>query len=604
MSGLRGTWVVPAAALLLAGCGEDGLVTPSGPVGGEALASITCEVDLRSGALSCAGEEAGLEGGVLGAIIGGQGVYVQLASSNVGYDSGTEVFSADVTVQNLGNQVLGSSDGSTPDAAGVRIFFVRDPVTVEGSGEVTVHNPDGHADFSGASQPYFEYSQALAPGRVSLPRSWHWHVPGTVQRFSFEVGVGAALPDENALVPGAKIIASTITADSAHNCAIDMAGQAYCWGRGGTYRLGNNDNTNQLSPVQVVQEGRRFVSIHAGNSHTCALDDTGDAYCWGNGGSGRLGNGSTTTSRLPVPVSGGHKFMQLATGRLYNCGLTTAGDAYCWGSNVWGQLGDGTDENRSEPVAVLGGLKFSWIAAGWFHTCGVTTDGDTYCWGAQNNGKLGNGDPESGMVTEPTKILGDHRFVKVYAATQHTCGLTAEGEAWCWGSNLWGRIGDGTEDNTLEPVRVAGGHRFVDLSLNLYHSCGITIEGKAYCWGSQNKGKIGNGLTAGSTAVTEPAQVVDIDGFVQIVNGGDHSCAVTAAGRVYCWGSGNVGQLGNGGTANSGRPVEVQIPTNVAVLDRLVEPFAAPGAELFPRAPLMERLVLAASAAGTAFGPV
>jgi len=171
MNGLKSVWVVPAIGLLLGGCIEADPVTPGRPDESAGTQLLQCRVDVRSGELSCAGQDPALGDGVLGAVIGGQGMYVKLASNNVAYDEATEVFSANVTVQNLSNQVIGSIDGVTADSNGVRIFFVNDPVTTGGTGTVTVRNADGTDDFTGTGQPYFQYAQALAPGRTSLAKT-------------------------------------------------------------------------------------------------------------------------------------------------------------------------------------------------------------------------------------------------------------------------------------------------------------------------------------------------------------------------------------------------------------------------------------------------
>src|SRR5690606_23118638 len=148
--------------------------------------------------------------------------------------AGSQVFSADISIRNLLDQTLGSSDGSTRDPNGVRIFFVSAPGVTDGSGSVTVKNAEGRGDFSGTDQPYFQYDQALTPGGRSLPRTWEWEVPGTVEKFTFLVGVDAKLADEGALNPGIRFVAQRIAADTQHTCVLDISGKAYCWGAGGS----------------------------------------------------------------------------------------------------------------------------------------------------------------------------------------------------------------------------------------------------------------------------------------------------------------------------------------------------------------------------------
>lgn len=595
----RRLWGVPVAALLLAGCGEDGPVAPRQPAGG-ADQLLSCQVDVRAGALSCGGQEAGLGGGALGVLLGGQGVYVHLTSNNVGYDEATEVFSAEVAIRNLVNQVIGTTDGSTPAVSGIRIFFVNDPVTTGGTGDVTVRNADGTGDFTATGQPYFEYEQALGPGRTSLSRKWEWNVPSTVTEFSFLVGVSVDVADQAGLQPaGFDFIAQTIDTDSLHTCALDYSGQAWCWGSGGSGRLGNGATTQQSTPVAVQQGSLRFVSIDTGKDHTCALTDTGDMYCWGAGSYGRLGNGDTVAASTPQLVLGGIKFKQLAVSRFGACALAVDGKAYCWGNNARGQLGDGTTEDKNVPTEVIGGHTFKWLAAGGFHTCGVTTDDVAYCWGRGYEGRLGNGSREDVPVPTPTPVLGGHKFSSMYIGQNHTCALTPDGEAWCWGLGGHGRLGIGRIDTISVPEPVATNERFSTLSAGTFHTCGITLEGEGYCWGTNANGKLGVGHTT-SGYYTSPEEIVGVDEFASLVAGSDHTCGVTPDGKVYCWGNGANGRLGNGSTTTTGTPTQVSISNAIAFLNGAPESCAA-GTETgscFPRHSLAERIILAARRIG------
>jgi len=347
--------------------------------------------------------------------------------------------------------------------------------------------------------------------------------------------------------------ATVITADSLHTCALTSSGDAYCWGTGSFGRLGNGSTAEQLTPVAVAGS-RKFVSISAGSSHTCALTADGKAYCWGNGGNGRLGTGNTNRSLRPRLVVGGHEFSVLSVGRRYTCGLTNDGTAYCWGVNSNGELGDGTTEDKTEPTAVVGGHKFTWLSAGAFHSCGVATDGKTYCWGSGTNGKRGDG-ATTGGSSEPVAVSTDVSFTSVYAGRQHTCALTAEGEAWCWGANRSRQLGDGTNTAKSTPVRVKTDLKFKSLALGGTHTCGLTASGKVYCWGSNNLGKLGKGDAGGTFA--EPQEVALVNNFVAIEAGYDHTCGKTADGAVYCWGGGEGGRLGHGTLADRSAPDRV-----------------------------------------------
>lgn len=159
-------------------------------------------------------------------------------------------------------------------------------------------------------------------------------------------------------------------------------------------------------------------SITAGFRRACGVSANGEAHCWGANFYGGLGDGSTTNSTTPVPVSGGLNFTSISVGAGHSCGIATGDEAYCWGRNVEGQLGTGSTTSESAPVAVSGALAFTSISVGSFHTCGVTTTGAAYCWGSTNFGQLGLGHLPGTHVETPMPVLGGLSFVAVSSRRQ------------------------------------------------------------------------------------------------------------------------------------------------------------------------------------------
>ena len=143
------------------------------------------------------------------------------------------------------------------------------------------------------------------------------------------------------------------------------------------------------------------------------------------------------------------------------------------------------------PVAASGGLIFSSISAGWDHTCGVTADGAGYCWGANERGELGIGTTSSDgrQIPAPAPIVGGLRFKAISAGRGRTCGLTVDGEVYCWGL-----IGSGTFSATSRPVQVSTDVTFAAVSVGGIHTCGLARTGRAYCWGSDVAGQLGRGM--------------------------------------------------------------------------------------------------------------
>ena len=236
---------------------------------------------------------------------------------------------------------------------------------------------------------------------------------------------------------------------------------------------------------------------------------------------------------------------------------------------------DTTSPTAPETAPVLAtaasALAFYQVSAGGNHTCGVTTDNRAYCWGAAFNGQLGNG--TTTWRLRPVAVAGTLRFRQVSAAANHTCAVTTDYRAYCWGSNTDGKLGDGTETDRLRPVPVAGGLRFRQVDGGDDQTCAVTYpDNRAYCWGYHAEGGLGDGTFQPRARLT-PTAVAGGLRFRQVSTGGGqsnpprgepfagHSCGVTTTDEAFCWGPNTVGQLGIGGTTGGGDHAS---PTRVA----------------------------------------
>ena len=339
-----------------------------------------------------------------------------------------------------------------------------------------------------------------------------------------------------------------MAAGGGHTCALDATGIAFCWGLGGFGQLGNGATSDSPTPVAVAG-GLTFATLGTGTNRTCAVTRTGAAYCWG---SEPLGDGTSSNSLTPVAVAGGHTFGRMSVGASHACAITTDGHAYCWGLGTSGRLGNGSEAQQLAPAAVSGGLTFSSLTAGLAHTCAITTDGLAYCWGTGARGRLGNGLVANQLA--PAAVSGAIAFASISAGSEHTCAIATDGLAHCWGSGTSGRLGTGEQVDQLTPAPVAGGLTFAAIAAGENHTCAITTGGLAYCWGSNAAGQLGNGSLAPSLV---PAPVSGGLTFASITAGASYTCGVTTSDELYCWGFGNLGQLGNGTLTSRFTPTRV-----------------------------------------------
>ena len=354
---------------------------------------------------------------------------------------------------------------------------------------------------------------------------------------------------------------TAVSSSTYHTCGVTTARAAYCWGRNANGQLGDGSTTGELNPVLVTAPaGVSFAAVSARFLHTCGVTAAGAAYCWGFNGSGQLGDGTTTQQLTPVLVvaPAAVSFAAVSTGISHTCGVTPAGAAYCWGDNANGQLGDGSTTGELTPVLVAApaGVSFAAVSAGTSHTCGVTAAGAAYCWGFNADGELGDGSGTGQLTPVPVAAPPGVSFLAVSVGGNHSCGVTASGAAYCWGSNGAGELGDGTTTNQLSPVQVAGSVSFATLTAGFFHTCGVTAAGAAYCWGANSSGRLGDGTTTQRLTpvlVAAPAGV----SFAALSAGNSHSCGVTPAGAAYCWGDNFYGQLGDGTTTDQLTPVRV-----------------------------------------------
>jgi alpha-tubulin suppressor-like RCC1 family protein len=251
-----------------------------------------------------------------------------------------------------------------------------------------------------------------------------------------------------------------------HTIAITSDGKAYAWGDGSSGKLGNGADTDQSRPVAVdmsgVLLGKTVVAAAAGGSHTLLLTSDGGLYSFGNNVYGQLGTGlSGLAVNTPVAVDmtgvlAGKTITQISAGDFFCLALDSDGKVYSWGNNSSGNLGDGSMVNRAAPVAVdisgvLSGKVVCSISAGLEHALALTMDGVIAAWGQGGQGSLGNGnvaDQSSPVAVVTSGVLASKTITAVSAGRLHSLALSSDGRVFTWGSDLYGRLGDGNSSTT------------------------------------------------------------------------------------------------------------------------------------------------------------
>jgi len=267
-------------------------------------------------------------------------------------------------------------------------------------------------------------------------------------------------------------------------------------------------------------------------------------------------NVSTTVKRVVVI-----KYRSLSVGSMHACDLASGGIAWCWGLNGReGRIGIttlGDAVQSSVPVRVPGGFRFTQLATFGRHSCALTADGKAYCWGYNGSNVLG----VSGMnqSATPMAVSGNITFKQISTGSEHTCGLAIDGQAYCWGLNSSGELGDGTKIAKATPTLVTGGLTFTSITAGSGATCAVAPDRALYCWGSNVLGQLGDGQPiayGGGASSTIPKRVVGGLAAAQAGAGLQYACAVTTSNQAMCWGSNN-GKFGNGNATDSSIPQAV-----------------------------------------------
>ena len=285
-------------------------------------------------------------------------------------------------------------------------------------------------------------------------------------------------------------------------------------------------------------EGERpgIERLHFSTFHFCSLGTDGHIWCAGGNQKGQLGDGTRTERLNFVKVQGLSQMSGLALGLFdTSCAWNQAGELYCWGNNERGALGRKGGGVKTRPVKVEDLPPVESVTLGAYHGCALTKEQEVYCWGENREGQAGLGNAVR-QAERPRKVEGLKEVVKIEAGAEHTCALDQRGSLFCWGSNEFGQLGVGAFSirRVTQPDRVGlVPGRAVDLTVSYNHSCATFGERRVlYCWGANQFGQLGLDDLEPRDAPTEIAEMAYVE---ELASGGGQVCA-RVEGRVYCAG--------------------------------------------------------------------
>ncbi len=363
-----------------------------------------------------------------------------------------------------------------------------------------------------------------------------------VGRGTAEIKAASGEKSGSATIGVVAIKQQSLSVSDTHVCAISVDGDMYCWGANYAGQIGNREERNYRMPT-LVQGGLKFLAVATAGDNTYALTTDGRFYCWGfaslcdpNASTREISQRGRPVIFAPWRVPTTRPIEVLSPSQSL-CAVAVINVAHCWGANTDGQRGTGatsSDFSFASDAPVSGGYAFAQVAAGFDHACGITTEGDAYCWGDGDLGALGVGSGTGSAA--PRRVAGNLVFKSIGAGDSFTCALTTSAELYCWGWSVYA-AGTGAclgQDKpcSATPIAVGAGRAFESLSVGAYSVCGLTAEGDIYC-----------------PAVPFRSALADQPGGVRfrtVSVGYPNACGITESGDMYCRGVNPFGELGNG----------------------------------------------------------
>jgi alpha-tubulin suppressor-like RCC1 family protein len=333
--------------------------------------------------------------------------------------------------------------------------------------------------------------------------------------------------------------------------------QAQAWGYNADGELGNGTTGNPGLVPAPVSNLTGLASVTGGSYGGYALRSDGTAWAWGANSYGQLGNGTTTSSPVPVQVSNltgitGVSGSAFDSNGASGYAVRSDGTAWAWGYNLQGELGNGTTTSSPVPVQVSNLTGVVAVAGGANTGYALRSDGTAWAWGSNNFGDLGNGTSAGSLV--PVQVSSLTGVVAISGGNYDGYALRSDGTVWAWGANYAGQLGNGTTTGSPVPVQVSSLTGVIAISGGADASYALRSDGTVWAWGYNAEGQLGNGTTTSSSV---PVEVSSLTGVIAVSGGAYGGYALRPDGTVWAWGDNFEGELGNGTTTSSLVPVQV-----------------------------------------------
>ena len=345
----------------------------------------------------------------------------------------------------------------------------------------------------------------------------------------------------------------TVSAGSNHTAGIKKDGTLWVWGFG--Y---DSTGVNSSVPVRVGTDSD-WATVSAGLGYTVAIKTGGTMWAWGYNQYGQLGIGSSgigTNKNVPTRIGTDDDWDTVSAGSYHTAAIKTGGTLWAWGLNTYGQLGDGTNADKNVPTRIGTDDDWDTVSAGNVHTAAIKTGGTLWAWGYNEYGQLGDGtNADKNVPTQEATNATD--WVSVSAGGLHTAAIKTGGTLWACGYNEYGQLGDGTNANKNVPTQESThAADWKTVCAGYGHTMAIKNDGTLYAWGENVYGSLGDGTNNGKTSPTKIGTDSDWDSVSAALT--FHIMAIKKDGSLWGWGNGSFGQLGDGTSTDRDVPTHIK----------------------------------------------